>query len=127
VTDWNEEGGGHQAIYRGTATGTTTMASAYSGAVDIRQFNSLSFAVVGTAWTGGTMAWQAAHLSTEGTFYPVCGTGGALVRVPISHGTLYAAPSSVSAQHFVKFWSENGSGGTVAQADSRTIRYYLKG
>lgn len=129
TTDWNTYGGGHQKIYRGTATGTAVIAAgaAVSGSVDVSQFTDVSFRIVGTAWTGGSMAFQAAHLSTEGTFHPVCGSDGALSRLGVAQGSYYLAPAAVGAQHHLKFWSEDGAGGTVAQAAERVIRYCLKG
>ena len=127
MSDWNTDGGGHQVTYAGTASGEATIANgkAISGAVDVRQFRHVSFVVKG-AWTAGSMAFKAADTATAATFWPVYAKDNTLPRVPTKAGTLYATNDIVGEQHFIKFWAEDGSAGTVAQGAERTIKYYLK-
>jgi len=99
---------------------------ALSNAVDVRQYQHVSF-VVKDAWTTGSMAFKAAETATAATFWPVYSKDNAMPRVPAQAGTLHGTDDLIGQQHFIKFWSEDGSAGTVAQAGTRTIKYWLKG
>jgi len=129
VTDWDTEGGGHQKIYRGYASGTAVINSGAgtSGPVDIRQGEHMSFVVAATAWTAASMSFRAAHSATAATFWPVHDSDGAIPRIAASRGSLYGTNDVVGQQHYVRFWSENGSYADTSQTGNRVIRYYLKG
>jgi hypothetical protein len=114
-------------MYRETAVKTVTIASgaALSDAIDMRDFVYLSVALP-SAWTAASIGFYVAS-SLGGTFQPLYDDDGNLAQIdsPAASKT-YSAPAALGGGHFLKLWSQNGSGTNTNQAAERSLVVHLK-
>ena len=104
---------------------TIANGAALSDAIDMRRY---SFLVVHmpAAWTAASLGFHVSG-SLAGTFQPLYDDDGNLVQIdsPAASQT-YSAPAAVGGAHFVKLWSQNGSGTNTNQGAARTLALNVK-
>jgi hypothetical protein len=117
-----------QQIQRDHTTVDVTIANgaSLSQAIDFRQFSLMTVRMPAT-WTAASIGFKVSD-TAGGTFSPLYDDGGSLVQIssPTANNA-YVAPAEVAAGHWVKLWSQNGSGSDTNQAAARTLAVDLKG
>lgn len=94
-------------------------------AIDMRPYAQMIIRMP-AAWTAASIGFKVAE-AADGTFLPLYDDDGNLVQIDSpSVSQAYVAPAPLGAGHFVKLWSQNGSGTNVAQGDDRTLGIDLK-
>jgi hypothetical protein len=112
---------------RDTHTKTVTIAISgnLSGAIDMRRYSML-IVHMPAAWTAASIGFKVSS-SDAGTFQALYDDDGDLVQIdsPAASAS-YQANAEVAGAHWVKLWSQNGSGTNTAQAAARTLVLDLK-
>ena len=115
------------SMYRETAVKTVTIASgaALSDAIDARDFVYL-VVTMPSAWTAASLGFYVSS-SLGGTFAPLYDDDGNLAQIDSPAASKsYSAPAAFGGAHFVKLWSQNGSGTNTNQAAERSLLLHLK-
>jgi hypothetical protein len=96
-----------------------------SDAIDMRHFTML-IVHMPAAWTAASIGFKVSS-SNGGTYQPLYDDDGDLVQIdsPAASAT-YQANAEVAGAHWLKLWSQNGSGTNTAQAAARTLALDLK-
>ncbi len=117
----------NDAIRRQYSHNVVTIANgtALSDAMSMRQFAGGIVSVPGT-WTSASIGFKHSASAT-GTFQPLYDKNGNLVQMAVSASGDYVMPVEVFACHYIKLWSQNGSGADANQAADRTLQVLLKG
>ena len=122
-----EEANMPHLIARDNAVKSVTIASGgnLSDAIDFRRFSFLTVHMP-SAWTAASIGFKISG-SAGGTFQALYDDDGNLVQIDSpSASATYSAPAALGGAHFVKLWSQNGSGSNTNQAAARTLALDLK-
>ena len=114
-------------INRTTKVQSMTIANgaALSDAFDFRDFSFLTVQMPG-AWTAASLGFYVAS-SLGGTFQPLYDDDGNLAQIDSPAASKdYSAPAAIGGAHFVKLWSQNGSGTGTNQGAERSLVVHLK-
>jgi hypothetical protein len=115
------------AALRRSRVKTATIASAgnLSNAIDMRTFTMATVHLPAT-WTAASIGFKVST-SLGGTYLPLYDDDGNLVQIDSPTASkAYTVPAALGAGHFVKLWSQNGSGTNTAQAAERALVVDLK-
>jgi hypothetical protein len=94
-------------------------------AIEMRAFSQMVVHMP-AAWTAASIGFKVSN-DENGTFLPLYDDDGNLVQIDSpSASQAYVAPAALAAAHWVKLWSQNGSGTNTAQAADRTFTVDLK-
>ena len=97
-----------------------------SNAFDMRDF-ALLVVTMPAAWTAASIGFKVSP-TKSGTFVPLYDDDGTLIQIDSpTADNAYTAPAGIAAGHWVKLWSQNGSGSDTNQAAERTLTVSMKG
>ncbi len=104
---------------------TIASGAALSDAFDLRDYT-MGLIHMPSAWTSASIGFHVCS-TLAGTFLPLYDKNGSLVQIASpAASSAYALPAEVAGAHFVKLWSQNGSGTNTNQGAARTIVVDLK-
>jgi hypothetical protein len=103
-----------------TANATIANGAALSDAFDFSRFASLIVTLPAT-WTAASIAFHVSN-SQGGTYVPLYDDDGNLAQIDSPTASkAYNAPAALAGAHWVKLWSQNGSGTNTNQAAERIL------
>ena len=115
------------ALTRSFSTTSVTIAAGgnLSNAIDFSKMTMMTFRMP-AVWTAASIGFKVSA-SESGVFLPMYDDAGDLVQIdnPLINRS-YSSPPALSVAHWVKLWSQNGTGTNTAQGAARTISVDLK-
>jgi hypothetical protein len=100
--------------------------AALSGVLDMRNYAG-GVIIMPSAWTSASIGFYVCDTS-DGTFVPLYDEDGSLVQISSPAASkAYSIPAEVYGAHYVKLWSQDGSGSNTTQAAARSLTVMLKG
>lgn len=114
-------------LQRRCHTQTVTIASgaAVSDAFDFHLF-SMMILLMPAAWTSASVGFKVCP-TEDGTYLPLYDADGDIVEVATpSVNCAYDTPAIIPAAHWVKLWSQDGSGNDTNQGAERVVTLMMK-
>jgi hypothetical protein len=96
-----------------------------SDAFDFRAYT-MGLIHMPAAWTAASIGFKVCN-TAGGTYLPLYDKNGSLVQITSPAASkAYALPAELAGAHFVKLWSQDGTGSNSNQAAARTLVVDLK-